>query len=81
MSTRPVIAGIGEVLWDVFPDGARFGGAPANFACHCAGLGAEAWIVSAVGADADGERAREFLSVQGVQCELPGDPAHPTGRV
>ena len=23
---------IGEVLWDLFPDGERFGGAPANFA-------------------------------------------------
>ncbi|MCX7348308.1 MAG: hypothetical protein NTZ54_01880 [Alphaproteobacteria bacterium] len=34
------IVGLGEILWDVFPDGARFGGAPANFACSAAGLAA-----------------------------------------
>ena len=32
MTRQLVIAGIGEVLWDVYPDVARFGGAPANFA-------------------------------------------------
>ena len=48
MKKAAVIIGLGEVLWDVFPDGARFGGAPANFACHAASLGAEAWLVSAV---------------------------------
>ena len=36
---RPVMVGIGEVLWDVYPDGAHLGGAPANFACHAAALG------------------------------------------
>ena len=29
---RPNIVGRGEVRWDVFPDAAHFGGAPANFA-------------------------------------------------
>jgi fructokinase len=37
---RPNLVGLGEVLWDVFPDAAHFGGAPANFACHAAGLAA-----------------------------------------
>ena len=59
MSARPVIAGLGEVLWDVYPDAAHFGGAPANFAGHAASLGAESWMVSAVGADELGERAVE----------------------
>ena len=45
---RPNLVGLGEVLWDVFPDAAHFGGAPANFACHAAGLGGDAWVVSAV---------------------------------
>jgi fructokinase len=35
----PAILSCGEVLWDLFPDGPRFGGAPANFACHAARLG------------------------------------------
>ena len=30
------IVSLGEVLWDLFPDGNRFGGASANFACHAA---------------------------------------------
>ena len=30
---------IGEVLWDVFPDSARLGGAPLNFAVHALRLG------------------------------------------
>ena len=36
MAERFTVVGLGEVLWDVFPDGPRFGGAPANFACHAA---------------------------------------------
>ena len=78
----PVIAGIGEVLWDVFPDAAHFGGAPANFACHAASLGAESWMVSAVGADELGDRALAALRLRNVECgQVPRDPRHATGRV
>ena len=48
---RPVIISLGEVLWDLFPEGPRFGGAPANFACHAAVLGGDVAMVSAVGDD------------------------------
>lgn len=82
MKQAPLIAGLGEVLWDMFPDGARLGGAPANFACHAASLGAESWIVSAVGSDRDGEKARECLENHAVHCgALTHDPGHQTGRV
>lgn len=82
MSARPVIAGIGEVLWDVYPDAAHFGGAPANFACHAASLGAEAWMVSAIGADEFGDRALDSLRQRGVECGcVSRDPRHATGRV
>jgi fructokinase len=50
------VVGLGEVLWDVFPDGPRFGGAPANFACHAAMLGAGAFMVSRVGTDELGKQ-------------------------
>lgn len=81
--TRPlVIAGIGEVLWDVYPDAARFGGAPANFACHAAALGAEAWMASAVGVDDLGDRALDTLEVAGVECRtVARDREHETGQV
>jgi fructokinase len=82
MSARPVIVGIGEVLWDVYPDAAHFGGAPANFACHTASLGAEAWMVSAVGADEFGDRALDSLLEHGVQCaSVSRDRSHGTGEV
>jgi len=82
MSVQPVIVGIGEVLWDVYPDAAHFGGAPANFACHAASLGAEAWMVSAVGTDELGDRALGKLNERSVKCDcVIRDPRHATGRV
>lgn len=77
-----VVAGLGEVLWDVYPDAARFGGAPANFACHSAALGAEAWMVSAVGADDLGDRAIDTLARAGVHYgTVARDVDHETGQV
>src|SRR6185312_15627025 len=79
---QPVIAGIGEVLWDIYPDAAHFGGAPANFASHAARLGAESLMVSAVGADAHGDKALRALSDRGVNTSrVACDQAHPTGQV
>jgi len=82
MDKQPTIVALGEVLWDVFPDGPRFGGAPANVACHAAALGADARMVSRVGDDALGKRAFEALREHGVntQC-VEVDAEHPTGTV
>jgi fructokinase len=63
---RPIIVGIGEVLWDVFPDGEHLGGAPANVAIHAAALGANSQMISAVGADARGNAALARLHAAGV---------------
>jgi fructokinase len=82
MTRRLVIAGIGEVLWDVYPDAARFGGAPANFACHAAALGVESWMASAVGVDDLGHRAIDALKRAGVQCDtVARHGEHDTGQV
>ena len=82
MNARPIIIGLGEVLWDVYPDAAHFGGAPANFACHAASLGAESWMVSSVGSDELGERAVEKLRERDVNCgHVSRDDRHATGRV
>ena len=40
-----IVAGIGEVLWDVFPEKEIFGGAPANFSIPCSGLGANSFVL------------------------------------
>ncbi len=60
------ICGIGEVLWDAFPEGEKFGGAPANFTCHSHSLGAQTYVVSCIGQDDRGRGAREFLDNHGV---------------
>jgi sugar/nucleoside kinase (ribokinase family) len=36
-----LVVGIGEILWDLLPDGRQLGGAPANFAFHARALGTE----------------------------------------
>ena len=73
---------MGEVLWDAFPDGDHFGGAPANVAVHAAGLGAEARMVSAAGRDARGDGALERLAAAGVECSAVARlDNHPTGVV
>ncbi len=78
----PRVAGIGEVLWDVFPEHRRLGGAPANFACHCAQLGADAVVVSCVGADDAGEQILAALRALGTDTGLIArSSAHPTGTV
>src|SRR5579883_910022 len=48
---------LGEILWDVLPDGEHLGGAPFNLAAHARRLGEDVIFVSAVGADARGQHA------------------------
>ena len=70
------------MLWDVFPNGEHFGGAPANVAVHAAGLGAEALMISAVGRDARGDEALKRLAGFGVDTSAVAHLAeHPTGVV
>ncbi len=76
------LAAIGEVLWDIFPDGARFGGAPANVASHAAALGADAAMVSCVGNDDLGQRAVEALRSRHVNTDaVIRSDDYPTGTV
>ncbi len=78
----PKIVSFGEVLWDIFPAGEQFGGAPANFACHAAILGANVTMVSAVGSDRHGREAIEILRGFGIDVGLIQTvPNLPTGTV
>ena len=49
------IVGIGEILWDMLPEGRRLGGAPANFAYHVSQFGLNSVAVSAVGREEAGD--------------------------
>lgn len=77
------IVGIGELLWDVFPDGRKVaGGAPFNFAFHCRQLGHDAVIVSRVGDDELGRALRDEVRRLGLSDEfIQTDSEHPTGTV
>lgn len=64
------VVGIGEVLFDVFPDERKLGGAPANFAYHVAQLGLRGCVISAIGDDALGDEVVNVLSQTGMQTYL-----------
>ncbi len=76
-----LVAGIGEVLWDMLPDGRQCGGAPANVIFHAAKLGARGVVVSAVGTDADGDDLLAFLRSKDIDCSLVARNELPTGTV
>lgn len=80
--SAPTVVALGELLWDLFPDGPRFGGAPGNFAHHAAALGAQAVMVSAVGDDQLGREALDRLRGSGIDVRhVAISPSHPTGSV
>ncbi|MCA9130330.1 MAG: carbohydrate kinase [Planctomycetales bacterium] len=84
MTFKPIVVGIGELLWDVFPSGPRLGGAPLNFACstsEIAGGSAQVYLVSAVGDDALGHQARAVLNEHRVEAGQVQFDGRPTGRV
>lgn len=82
MNKRFKVVSVGEVLWDVFPDGAKFGGAPANVACHCAALANQACMVSCVGDDYHGRNALNFLLERKVDIDgITVSGQYPTGTV
>lgn len=82
MKEPHLILGIGELLWDLLPEGPRLGGAPANFAVMAGRLGNHAAILSRIGRDDLGRQAIDRLDPMPVDTSgLEVDPFHETGRV
>lgn len=76
------ILGVGELLWDVLPEGLQLGGAPANYTVMAGRLGNHAVLMSRIGADSMSERALQVLLPMPVDCSLlQTDPQQPTGWV
>lgn len=76
------IAGIGELLWDVLPQGKQMGGAPCNFAFHAKQAGFDAHVVSAVGEDQDGREILAVMNQLGLnQAFVQTHAEFPTGTV
>ena len=76
------VVGLGEVLWDVLPEGKKLGGAPANFAYHAGQfLGSENTVaVSALGEDKLADETIDALKEHRLNYEMPRVP-YPTGTV
>jgi hypothetical protein len=55
------IVGIGEILWDMLPEGKQLGGAPANFAFHASQAGMHGIVLSAIGFDSLGAETYDML--------------------
>ena len=77
-----IIVGLGELLWDIFPDAQELGGAPANFAYMTSLLGDEGIVASRVGGDLLGRKAGRRLERLGLRpTYLQHDKHHLTGTV
>ena len=70
----------GEILFDIFKDSARIGGAPLNVAAHFQKLGATGTIVSAVGDDELGRSALDTVKKFGIGSEHIHISEFPTGK-
>lgn len=78
---RPVIIGVGEIVWDCLPEKRTLGGAPVNFAYHAMRLGADSYPVSAVGKDDLGEETLDECRSHGLRTEYLQQNELPTSRV
>lgn len=74
------VVGIGEVLWDVLPEGKKIGGAPANFACHVSQFGLNGLVISAIGKDRLGDEIINTFKRKGLKYKLE-ETDFPTGTV
>jgi len=76
------IVAIGEVLWDLLPDGKELGGAPANFAYHADALGADVCLVTRIGDDPLGREVLDRFRRLGLPTDsVQMDDGVPTGTV
>lgn len=82
MTEPKLILAIGELLWDILPDGPQLGGAAANYAVMAARLGNHAAILSRIGRDDLGRRALELLeNTPADLSHIQIDPQHETSTV
>ncbi len=77
-----MILAIGEILYDVFPNYKRLGGAPFNVAFHLKNMNTPVHFISRVGDDGEGRQIIDYLKenqfdVDGIQI----DKNHETGKV
>lgn len=76
------VTAIGEILYDIYPDEKRLGGAPFNFIYHIWKFLGKANFISSVGEDENGKEILNRLNeIDFPTSHIAVDPAHPTGTV
>jgi fructokinase len=74
------ITSIGEILFDIYPNHKRLGGAPLNFIYHIKKLTDKGSIISRVGKDVLGNKVINDLKHSGLSFDfIQHDNLHPTG--
>lgn len=86
MAARYTIVGLGEALFDIFPDRTVLGGAPLNVAFHAhqcmKDIDGQGVVVSRIGQDDLGDQLLAELRNKGMTTEyVQTDPDRSTGRV
>jgi fructokinase len=81
MMNKPVVAGIGEFLWDMLPGGKQLGGAPCNFAFHAMQSGCDAFVISATGQDESGDELIRKIGELGLTDRYIQKNSYPTSTV
>lgn len=77
---KRLVVGLGEVLWDMLPEGRKIGGAPVNFAYHAGQFGIDTMAVSSIGNDKLGEDTIAEMNGKHLNHIFPSVP-YPTGSV
>ncbi len=76
------ITAIGEILFDIYPEKKRLGGAPFNFIYHIWKINGKANFISGVGDDENGNEILSYLNSTGFNTKyIKIDVEHPTGTV
>ncbi len=74
------ITSFGEILFDVYPNYKKLGGAPFNFLYHIKKLTGKGNFISRVGNDPEGEEIIRFMKSNMISTDLiQKDNSHPTG--
>jgi fructokinase len=72
----------GEVLWDIFPEGSRAGGAPFNVAYNVHKMGTDVKMLSKIGNDELGKKLTDQIKSWGITTDyIQIDENYPTSTV
>jgi fructokinase len=67
---QKTVTAIGEILWDVLPEGKKAGGSSMNVVLNLHKQGIDSRLISAIGDDENGSELLSFLSAQHLNSDL-----------